>query len=299
MTQKHPGPATTQTRVCAITMVQNESVMLRRWLDYYGRELGHDNLVVLDDNSTDGSTDDLPCSVLRLPPAPWRQPWAQARRAMANSTARAMLQAYDAVIFVDADEFLVPDPERFDGLVDYLDRHHDRDVVAAVGLNVVHDAAHEPAIDHHRPVLAQRSLVKFVPRMCKPAVKREPASWMAGTHGIQAPFSVDPDLLLFHLKYYDEDELRRVAGLRRDVNEREGRGARSAWTREAEDLVDDLRRWVGRDETRTALDTRRLKLPVPRDAEADGYFRVVGNQLKAMERGRLLRLPDRFRAVEF
>lgn len=298
MTPTHPAGATGPTRVCAITMVQNESVMLRRWLAYYGRELGHRNLVVLDDNSTDGSTDDVPCSVIRLPPAPWRQPWAQGRRAMANSVARTMLQAYDAVMFVDADEFLVPDPEKYDGLVDYVARHPDQDVLAGVGLNLLHDAEHEPPIDHDRPVLAQRSLVKFVPRMCKPAVKRQAITWMAGTHGVQAPFAVDPDLLLFHLKYYDEGELRRVAQLRHDVNEREGRGARSAWTHEADDLVADLRGWVGQEGVRD-LNPRRLKLPTPKDAEADGYFRVAGNQLKAMERGRLLRVPDRFRAVDF
>lgn len=298
MTPTHPAGATGPTRICAITMVKDESVMLRRWLAYYGRELGHRNLVVLDDNTTDGSTDDLPCSVVRLPPSPWRSPWAQGRRAIGNSMARALLQAYDAVLFADADEFLVPDPKKYDGLVDYVARHPDQDVLAGVGLNLLHDAANEPPIDHGRPVLAQRSLVKFVPRMCKPAIKRQPIPWMAGTHGIQAPFSVDPDLLLFHLKYYDEGELRRIARLRHEANESEGRGARSAWTREADELVSDLRRWAGEGRQRD-LNPRRLKLPTPQDAKADGYFRVAGSQLKAMDRGHRLRVPDRFRAVDF
>lgn len=281
-----------------MTMVQDEAVMLRRWLAYYGRELGHANLVVLDDNSTDGSTDDLPCSVLRLPPPPWREPWAQARRAIVNSVARAQLQTYDAVIFVDADEFLVPDPGRYDGLTDYVARHPDQDVLAGVGLNVLHDAAHEPPIDHDRPVLAQRGTVKFVPRMCKPAIKRQPFPWMPGTHGIRAPFSVDPDLLLFHLKYYDEGELRRVAQLRHELNEREGRGGGSAWTHEPDELVAELRGWV-REGRAGTLRPRRLQLPTPQAVRAAGYHRVPGNQLKAMERGRRLRVPDRLRAAEF
>ena len=298
MTQTHRSGDAGTPRICAMTMVQDESVMLRRWLSYYGRELGHRNLLVLDDNTTDGSTDDLPCSVVRLPPPPWHQPWAQARRAIVNSIARAQLQVYDAVIFVDADEFLVPDPDRYDGLTDYVARTADRDVCAAVGLNVLHDAAHEPPIDHDRPVLAQRGTVKFVPRMCKPALKRRPIPWMAGTHGIQAPFSVDPDLLLFHLKYYDEGELRRVAQLRHGVNQREGRGARSAWTQEADELVAGLRGWLEQGRVR-ALNPRRLKLPTPQEAEAEGYYRVAGNQMRAMERGRRLEVPDRFRRVEF
>lgn len=297
MTDTH-GTEAASIRVCAMTMVQDESVMLRRWLAYYGRELGLANLVVLDDNSTDGSTADLPCSVLRLPPAPWQQPWAQARRAMANSMARVMLQAYDAVLFVDADEFLVPDPDKYDGLVDYIARHPDQDVLAGIGLNVLHEVAQEPPIDGDRPVLAQRRLVKFVPRMCKPAIKRQPTAWMAGTHGVQARFEVDPDLLLFHLKYHDEGELRRVARLRHEANKREGRGARSAWRHEADELAAELRRWTSEGPARE-LRPDRMKLPKVEPADAEGYFTVRGNQLKAMNRGPLLVVPDRFRKVDF
>lgn len=280
-------------------MVQNESVMLHRWIGYYGRELGHRNLVVLDDNTTDGSTDGLPCSVVRIPPTPWRQSWTESRRAMVNSMARALLQAYDTVMFLDADEFLVPDPEKYDGLADFVARHPDRNVLAGVGLNVLHDAVHEPPIDHDRPVLTQRNLVKFVPRLCKPAIKRDPTPWMAGTHGIRAPFIVDPDLLLFHLKYYDEAELRRVTQLRHHVYENEGRGgAGSAWSHQADELVASLRRWVRDPEIRD-LNPRSLELPKAEAARVEGYFMVAGNQLKAMEGGRLLRVPERFRSVSF
>ena len=54
--------------VAVITMARDEGTMLRRWVDHYSREVGVDNLVVVDDNSSDGSTDDLPCTVLRIPP---------------------------------------------------------------------------------------------------------------------------------------------------------------------------------------------------------------------------------------
>ena len=46
--------------MAAITMARDEGPMLRRWVDHYGRELGADNLVVIDDNTSDGSTDGLP-----------------------------------------------------------------------------------------------------------------------------------------------------------------------------------------------------------------------------------------------
>lgn len=61
-------------RVVVITMVRDEAAMLSRWVDYYGREVGLGNLVVLDDNSVDGSTTGLACPVYRLPPPPWKKP---------------------------------------------------------------------------------------------------------------------------------------------------------------------------------------------------------------------------------
>ena len=42
--------------------------MLPLWIRYYGGQFGVENLYVVDDNSEDGSTDDLPCDVLHIPP---------------------------------------------------------------------------------------------------------------------------------------------------------------------------------------------------------------------------------------
>ena len=51
-----------------MTVVRDERVMLPLWTRHYGAQLGVENLYVIDDNSSDGSTDDLPCDLLRLPP---------------------------------------------------------------------------------------------------------------------------------------------------------------------------------------------------------------------------------------
>jgi hypothetical protein len=277
-----------------MTMTQNEAQMLPRWLGYYARELGPANVVVLDDNSTDGSTKSLDCSVVRLPSGQWKGDWMQGRRTLVNSFARGLLQVYDVVIFTDVDEFLLPDPAKYDGLADYVARRADQSVLAGVGLNVIHDAANEPPIDPAAPILKQRSLVKFVPVMCKPSIKREPLEWLAGFHGIRSRFSIDPDLLLLHMKYHDEQHLRRVAELRHHTFVTHERGGQSsAWTHEADALVSRMRRWVDGDPVGT-LDTQRLSLPVPQPARGEGFFRVAGNQLSAMEDNELLQLPQRF-----
>lgn len=285
-------------RVAVLTTVRDEAEMLPRWVDYYGRQVGLDNLLVLDDNSVDGSTKDLPCTVYRLPEAPWRMEWAPGRLRIVNGLAQALLACYDFVVFTDADEFLVPDPAKYDGLRDYLAGRLDRTVIAPLALNVLHNPAAEPdELDQTRPVLAQRRHVKFAPVMCKPLLKRLPAPWRPAFHGINAPYEIDRDLLMLHLKYYDVTTLRKVAEHRRMLYETENRGSdQSAWTMGAEQLVTELRSWV-----RPVDDA-----PVPEfdAAEPDlrrivqlrqgGFYRSDGTQLRAMKTNPLRRLPDRW-----
>src|SRR5436190_8925665 len=103
----HDAPRTQDAaRVVAITFVRDEAEMLPRWLAHYGAELGYDNLVVLDDNTVDGSTDDLPCLHYRLPPGPWKAPWSKTRLRLVNGLAGGLLAVNDAVLYTDVDEFL-------------------------------------------------------------------------------------------------------------------------------------------------------------------------------------------------
>src|ERR1700712_6045729 len=54
-------------RIAAITFCRDEGRMLPLWIRYYGGQFGVENLFVVDDNSEDGSTDDLACNVLHIP----------------------------------------------------------------------------------------------------------------------------------------------------------------------------------------------------------------------------------------
>jgi hypothetical protein len=289
-------------RVAVMTEVRDESDMLPRWVAYYARQVGTENLLVLDDNSVDGSTTDLPCTVYRLPGAPWRSAWDVGRLRIANGIANGLLACYDYVVFTDVDEFLVPDPARYDGLRGYLATRTDRDVIAPLALNVLHHTGREPDdLAPDRPVLAQRRHVKFAPVMCKPLVKRVAAPWRPAFHGIHAPYEVDRDLIMLHLKYYDVARLRKVAAHRRRLHDTEKRGAdNSAWAMGPEELVAELHSWV-----RAARDDG----PVPEfdPAEPDlrrivheregGFYRSEGTQRRAMRFNPLRRLPERFSDV--
>ena len=282
--------------VAAVTMVRDEGPMLRRWVDYYGEQLGLDHLLVVDDNSSDGSTDALPCSVVRIPPI-GKNPFEPTRMGMLSSLASALLMVHEAVIFADADEFVVPDPARYDGLRDYVSRRQD-DVLGVVALNVV-QLGDEPPLDLARPFASQRRYAKFLPLMCKPAVKRVDARWRWASHGIMAPYAVDPELFMFHMKYADRDLLHAAAERRRAVVEMDGRAAETSWSRGPDEqvaLLDRIQAEADPDRI-TTFQVGPKKLAEVVQQRPDGSWRAVGaGQVQAMERRPLVEIPERFRA---
>lgn len=292
-----PRPPGELPSVAVLTMVRDEGSMLRRWVDHYAAQVGAEHVVVVDDSSSDGSTDDLPCPVLRFPPL-HKQGFEPSRMGIATGLAAGMLVAYDAVIFCDADEFIVADPRVHPSLRHFVAARPDRAAVGVTCLNVVHDAPREPALRDGEPVLAQRRLAKFLPLMCKPSLKRVDARWVQATHGIQCPFEVDPELFMFHLKFADRGHLEAVADRRHRLNQEQGRAKGTSWERPGADLV-DLLDDVTRDVDPTSVPWFR---PSPQRLarivrhEPPETWRATGmGQLEAMRKRPLVRIPPRFK----
>lgn len=275
--------------------------MLPRWIDYYGRQLGLQSLIVLDDNSVDGSTDNLPCTLYRLPPEPWKRRWAKTRARLVNGMANGLLACNDVVIFTDVDEFLVADPAKHDGLLDYLAARADRPVIAPVALELMHNTSEEPPLDAGRPVLEQRRFVKFSPAMCKPLVKRVPDLWQPAFHAIHARFEVDRDLWMLHLKYSDEAVLEKTAEHRNRVRTVEGRGSPgSFWAKSPEALRSLLTSWTDVTSSNgevTEFDVDELELDGLIRRQRDGSWRPHANQVATLEASPLRELPARFRTL--
>jgi hypothetical protein len=99
-------------------MVYNEPVFLPIWLRHYGKHLGQQNLFLVDHGSDDQSTLEVgSANKIRIP----RTDLDEDQRANFVSRFQASLLCYyDAVIFTDVDEMLVPNPTKFSGLFDFV-----------------------------------------------------------------------------------------------------------------------------------------------------------------------------------
>lgn len=280
-------------RVAALTVVRDEAAMLPRWVGYYGAQLGVENLLVVDDGSTDGSTADLPCRVVHHGGFPEGR-FERARMALANRLGAELLRTHDAVIFADADEFLLADPDRYDGLLDFVAAHPELDVVGGLGLNIVHHLDREGPLRADEPVLGQRRYGKLVGKLCKPSLKRTGAAWVRASHGIQAPYAPDPALLMVHLKFADLDLMRRTADLRQAVRVTAGLGEQSAWAKSGDEMAADLRSFLNGGSDVPELDTLQVD-PRRLVREKDGVWQAAGvRQLRAMVEAPLVRVPDRY-----
>lgn len=282
--------------VAVITMARDEGTMLRRWVDHYSREVGAENLIVVDDNSSDGSTDNLPCPVLHIPPLT-KKTFEPARMGLLGGLSAGLLEAYDAAIFCDVDEFIIAEPNKYETLRHFVADRPGRDAVGVMGLNVVHDVLQEPALVDGEPILGQRRLAKFLPLMCKPSLKWVPANWAMASHGIKCPFEVDPELFMFHMKFSDRDHLQAVADHRHAMFTSEGRAARTSWERSGGDMVnllDEITADIDHDNIK-AFGPPLKKLPSIVEQSAPDQWRAVGGgQVKAMRNRPFVRIPGRF-----
>jgi Glycosyl transferase family 2 len=188
-------------KTAVFTTTYNESIFLPMWVKYYGDEFGRNNLFILDDGSTDGSTDMLhDTTVIRLRRSKRKDEDDRAK--FISRCQKALLKFYDIVIYTDTDEFLIPDPEKYRTLADFISLCC-KTFVNPVGLDLYHVEELEPAIDLGKAILSQRSYVKFSGLYCKPLISRIALEWEPGLHACQYPPNVQLDLFLFHLKRMD------------------------------------------------------------------------------------------------
>lgn len=127
---------------------------------------------------------------------------------------RKLLEKYNWVLFAHADEFIVPDPNKYRGLGDYI-RRCEKDYVFCSGYDILQmyqekdGELDEPALDLTKSILKQRKYWLPTKSYCKPLLSRVPLNWAQGFHRIDKVEDgnleeiKDKDLYLCHLKCAD------------------------------------------------------------------------------------------------
>lgn len=193
-------------KVAVITMARNDDFFLTRWIKYYGRELGEENLYIY----LDGEDQPIPqnagnVNVFHEKRVVEHVVSAEKRRlGFLSEVAKSLLQRYDIVIGVDADEFLLVDPKLGKTLVEYLSEIKIEPSVSGLGIDVGQVLGKEKDLDLNLPFLDQREYALISSRYTKPSVIAKPVNWGSGFHRVKGHnFKIDPNLYLFHFGSVD------------------------------------------------------------------------------------------------
>ena len=180
--------------LAVITIVQNAGPRLPHWLAHYSRQLGLEHCYVIDEGSSDGSTDDLKGAVrLSIPASSGSE---ERRIAFVSRIAAGLLNYYKCVAYVAADELLLADPRFYASLAAYAEAMR-ADAVTSIGLALV-QAEGEPVLDPARSVGEQRGSVVFSSSMCKTNLISRSVAWAPGWHSHDGPPQFD-GLYLFQV----------------------------------------------------------------------------------------------------
>lgn len=193
--------------IAALTMVRNDDFFLRKWVEYYGRELGKENLYIYYDGEDQAVADVCQGTNAFLHPKIGQQVVAAEKgrlKFLSQKAAELFAKGYDIVIGVDADEYIVVDPKLGIGLREFLSRQ-DIDVsLSPLGLDFGQKLDEEGDLSVEKTFLSQRHYAQIGTRYTKPSIISQPCRWGSGFHRVKGHnFHIASDLYLLHFGYAD------------------------------------------------------------------------------------------------
>jgi hypothetical protein len=284
-------------KTAVITFTYNEAVNLPIWIRYYGANFGTHNLYIADRGSTDGSIDNPGgANVIRLPRNEFDE---QEKTSFISNFHRSLLNFYDTVIITDCDELIVPDPDLFSNLREYVDALED-EYVNCIGLDVVHILDREVPLDLEAPILSQRSFARFHTPQCKPLISRVSITWLPGFHSCNKQPKFDSRLFLFHTKFMDYG----IAMARQRINQQTIWSERSLAVNFGAHHRFDYRQFfhqgfltpmsvVNRGEVGQFTFDRELQAILAETTTDGGFFRIPMKQ----PHSKIVGIPERFREI--
>ena len=188
-------------------MVRHDDFFLQKWVEYYGRELGKENLYIYFDGED------------QVIPDFCRGTHAQLHEKIGTHVVEAekgRLQflswkatelfnhGYDLVIGTDADEYIVVDPKEGKRLRAFLSEQAFEVSLSALGLDFGQRLGEEGDLTLERPFLSQRRYAQIGTRYTKPSIIAQPCRWGSGFHRVKwHNFHIARHLYLLHFGYSD------------------------------------------------------------------------------------------------
>lgn len=203
-----------QKNIKAITMVRNDR-FLEKWVEYYGTQLGKENLYVF----FDGEDQEIPsfCEGVHTQLVPKMKgdvvsTERQRARFISSNAAKLFAEGADMVIATDADEFLIVDPVLNKSLPEFLSYLPPHNCHSGFGVDVLQHLPTEGKIDFSKPFLQQRFRGWLYSRYTKPSVITKPLTWGGGCHRVKGQnFHIAKGLYLFHFGGVDLEHLREIS----------------------------------------------------------------------------------------
>jgi hypothetical protein len=198
-------------RIAVITMARNDDFFLNRWVKYYSKQFGEENLYIY----LDGLDQKLPAetgkaNVKIIEKQGVKVVDAEKRRLnfLSDRAAELFSVGYELIIGCDADEFLIVDNKLGKTLLEYLSSLQVNTSVSPLGLDVGQHLHNEKPLDKSKPILPQRDYALINSRFTKTSIIAKPVRWGRGFHRVNNHnFHIDKNLYLLHLGNVDYDTL--------------------------------------------------------------------------------------------
>lgn len=203
-------------RIAALTMVRNDEFFLRKWVEYYGRELGKENLYIYYDGNDQPVADFCQGANVSVHPKIGTQVVAAEKgrlRFLSEQAEELFKKGYDLVIGVDADEYIVVDPKLGIGLKAFLSQKNIDVCLSPLGLDFGQKLGEEGDLSFEETFLSQRHYAQIGTRYTKPSIIAQPCRWGSGFHRVKGHnFHIAQNLYLMHFGYADSKILEERLG---------------------------------------------------------------------------------------
>lgn len=198
-------------KLAFITMVWRDYWLLEKWVSHNAQYVDKKSLYVLN-HGGDPKIDQIAagCNVINIPRAELTIDLDRRRWDLLGGITNGLLSFYDRVICTDVDELIAyvgPKASLQDHLADSAAQTV---ALSPVGLNLIPS---DGVLDlNGGEVLVAHPQAILSAKYTKPCVVRSRVVYTIGGHGlVRGQFTIDPEILLFHLHYVTPDYADRMA----------------------------------------------------------------------------------------